>query len=161
MTIRKGKHKSFRLPKFYWNKRVFEWSVFFDSSCLYDLNVYGKAINKLCGVGYLWSIHDDSARIGWRCTEDGKIQLLAYCYVDGERQSSEAKEYVLDELTMWCTRKVRIEVVRFAYLFYVNGVLKEVIDKEHDKKLAYRCNPFFGGEKPAPHDMTINLKQLK
>ncbi len=58
---------------------------------------------------------------------------------------------------------IDLELVRTnkLYKFYVNGILKYVVDKDDRTPLfSFKCHPYFGGNETAPHDITIRLKNI-
>lgn len=146
----------------WWRRSSFAWVVKFTDSCRYDLgNEDQFDTNKLVGIGYLPGHHKDSARFGWRYDIDkGQIEIMAYCYVKGKRVIQSicfceiGKEYVL-----------QLKVLATCYYLDVHR-LGEMpilghawIDQYHNKQLKYQLGSFFGGNQPAPHLMTIELKR--
>jgi hypothetical protein len=159
-----GKHRARPwCPWLWWGKTSFTWIVSFDESCRYDLqNDDQFDTNKLVGIGYLWHHHKNSARFGWRYwTERREIALSAYCYVNGRRVIEHVafceigKEYI-----------VKLKVLAMSYYFEVTepGAGKPAgstfVDHYHEKKLAYRLAPFFGGTSSAPHNIAIKIENV-
>lgn len=53
----------------------------FDQNCLYDISTDDKwDINKLFGFSTSYSHMTQSARVGWRCTDNENIELVTYCH---------------------------------------------------------------------------------
>jgi hypothetical protein len=158
-----GKHRSrpWRCG-IYWRKSSFAWVVKFDESCRYDLgNDDQHDTNKLVGVGYLPHHHKDSARFGWRYVPTlGQIELLAYCYVAGQR--------IIQPLCMCEIGKeyeVKLMTHYYTYIFRVHNPERERIANwsvgfSHKRKLGYRLGLYFGGNRVAPHEMKIQLQKL-
>ena len=160
-----GKHRSrpWR-PALWWNKTTFTWVVKFDESCRYDLgNDDQYDTNKLCGVGYLWHHHRNSARFGWRYnTTTQFIELVAYCYVNGKRVVQPICQCVIG-------RPYRIELRKLAmmYLFTCQDATDwysrlqgtAEVPYDHKKVVGYRLGVFFGGNRVAPHEMKIEIKR--
>lgn len=146
-------------PWFSYNKTVFNKTVCFDNSAAYTPDAEGD-INKLYGV-VLKGIHHSSARFGWRYTDDGMIEMFAYCYVNGERiVRSLCKAELNTEI------KTTLIVTLYDYLFMVDclgdeNVCVAHIPKERDllPKLMFACRPYFGGNATAPHTITITLNK--
>jgi len=108
-------------------------------------------INKLRGFSDCSSHHQtDSARFGWRWM-DGRIDLLAYDYVAGERQSQ-----LLTTTSPGVWIDLRLEAVGATYLFTVNGVTTVMPRGCADSGLVkYDLWPYFGGDEVAPHEVRI------
>jgi len=161
--IPSGKHRA-RPIRFglWWRKNSFTWVVKFTESCRYDLgNEDQFDTNKLCGIGYLPGHHKESARFGWRYWPDmGWVELSAYCYVKGQRVIKNiafceiGKEY-----------RLRLQVLATSYYFdvYEPDQVKAAgivtVEHFHDKKFKYRLGVFFGGNRPAPKEIKIELSK--
>lgn len=161
LTIHKGKHR----PKWWWlrlklwrGKESLRYKVTFDFNCVYDLrNTDQNDINKLFGIGY-FPHHKDSARFGWRYDLGKKLFILsAYCYVHGQRFTQDVAQ---------CSfQPVICEIVKFpdyyeftvsqAENFHLLG--RKTIPYWHKKKWSYALGVFFGGNRPAPQDMSIKI----
>jgi len=167
LTIHKGKHRAWP-PCFgiFLQKRWMERDIVFDNSCRYELPdpLDKEDVNKLFGFGYFPGLHHvDSARFGWNYNADtGKIRLYAYCYVDGNRSFQFICEVPLNV-------KVRLRIAVYInkrYVFSVHdghndwyemGV--QHVPYNHNKNWSYRLGCFFGGNNPAPHDITIKMSK--
>jgi|ERR1044072_2604987 hypothetical protein len=183
-TIPEGKHtaKPFRFG-IWFRKKTFTWKVWFDTSCTYDLNGVDQAdTNKLCGVGYFSKLRiipkkyfnkinffafepmhwTDSARFGWRYdAQKNQIELMAYCYVNGNR--------VIKSICFCDTSeeyRISLTVSGGVYVFkcldssvdYIYGM--SIVNARNFKNLKYRLGVYFGGNQTAPHTMCINLSAL-
>jgi hypothetical protein len=139
----------------------------FDASCVYDLPDSEKTdynhdydINKLYGFATTYNLHNQSARIGWRCLDDKTIQILTYTYNDHVR----IPETVLGTVNVGEEFECAIEDLEtsYAFTFKYNG--KTVVartPKQPDKVLfKFILYPYFGGNFPAPHDMHIYVERL-
>lgn len=178
--IRKGKHNSKPFRFGIWcRKKTFKWVVQFHTSCVYEINGVDQLdTNKLIGVGYLSKLRlikhkyfnrfwfytfqpmqwTDSARFGWRYDlENNKIELLAYCYVNGNR---------IIKPICFCdigaTYELCLIIHNGEYNFIVNEQYKPILGSaivvsRNFKNIKYRLGIFFGGNQPAPHNMYINL----
>jgi len=163
-TIPTGKHRArpFRFG-LWWRRTHFSWVVKFDESCRYNLgNEDQLDVNKLVGIGYLWSHHKDSARFGWsyNLMADG-IDLWAYCYVSGRREIKHicfceiGKEYhIVLNASSICYHL-------HAYERYSTTCLGMVtIGHNHNKNLQYRLGLYFGGNQKAPHQMKVKIEKI-
>lgn len=137
--------------------------VYFDNSCKYS--IAGQDMddtNKVFGIGYFWSHKKNSARFGWRynpATE--KIKLSAYCYDNGARTITD-----LCEVAFFHRYRLKLTVSEVAYHFEVTDSHNDwyrigsiSVAKTHNKKWSYRLGLFFGGNKPAPQKMHIEIKK--
>jgi hypothetical protein len=116
--------------------------------------------NKLFGVSFTLNPHKESARVGWYYnSEINKFILVAYCYVNSRR----IVEF-LGEFNMFDMPNVRIDFKKGGYVFTVKELLKDDtvrglvrISKWHRKTIGYKLGVYFGGNNPAPHDITLKL----
>lgn len=139
---------------------MFTRKVVFANNCRYSLPGDDQAdTNKLFGVGYLPGHHKDSARFGWRYLPDsGKMEIMAYCYADGKR--------IIEDVA-FCevgrAYRLKLNITATEYMFSVfdltggasNLIGQTIVARRHSKKLQYGLWPYFGGNYPAPHYMTI------
>jgi hypothetical protein len=156
-TIPKGKHRCKPLRLGFWFGRdTFRWKVKFAPSCKYDLKSVDQFdINKLVGVGFLPTHHKDSARFGWKYnTKTDLIELFAYCYIDGKRQS----KYICD-IVSGSDISVSLQIMPSAYIFQA-GLTMVTIKHHHQKRFCYRLGAYFGGNETAPHEMKINITPI-
>lgn len=141
---------------FWWGRDRFRWAVTFSESCRYDLKTADQLdVNKLCGIGYLPGHHKESARFGWRYNKEmDKIELFAYCYVNGERITR-----FLEWIRIGEKRIISLDVNYASYVFN-SGERMLSISFSHRKKFQYFLRPYFGGNIPALNDLTIELKPI-
>lgn len=172
VTIHKGKHRAWP-PCFgiFFKKRWMERDFVFDNSCRYELPdpLDKEDVNKLFGFGYFPGFHHiDSARFGWNYNPaSDKIRLYAYCYVDGKKAFGDYQFKLICEVPLHTKVRLNINVyVSKRYVFTVHdghnswyemGSLD--VPFNHDKKWSYRLGCFFGGNNPAPHDITIKISK--
>jgi hypothetical protein len=157
-TIKKGRHscnKFFRFVPFFYD--TLSYDVCFTESCLYNIEDNDKYdINKLFGFSRGWH-HKNSARFGWNCI-DGKINIYAYCYVDGERKYKE-----VCSVNILTNYQMSINDFGSFYLFsvYSNRNINEVIiEKNKTTSFGYKLYPYFGGNKKSPQKIKILMKEL-
>lgn len=162
---KQGKH---RARPFYWLKWwplvktpvALTYALTFESSNKYRLPVADQDdVNKLFGIS-LGRVHMNSARFGWKYVpETGMFHLYGYYYRNGVRdfqficECSPYRKYYL-------TLKVRPYNYSFE-VSYPNGFKRLlIVDRYDKKKWGWILGPFFGGNRPAPNTMTINLEKL-
>jgi len=164
-THKKGTH---RARPFYWLKWwplaktpvALTRSVTFESSNKYMLPVEDQAdVNKLFGVAF-GRVHMNSARFGWRYVPDtNKFHLYGYYYRNGVRDFQficECSPY----------RKYQLSVIAsteyFVFVVSTPGQPMHTLKVERydKKKWGWLLGPFFGGNRPAPHTMKINLEKV-
>jgi len=163
--IPKGQHYAWP-PSFglFYDKQRMEKVVEFDITAKYDFgNADNNDVNKLFGWGYLKGLHHiDSVRFGWNWNQQiGKVDLFAYCYINGLR-------IMIPICTIQTNYKYLLQIDKIGkkYLFsvldagmqYRNYGSIEVMFT-HNKKISYRLGCFFGGNNPAPHDITIKISR--
>lgn len=136
--------------------------VCFEPSCRYTPDAEGD-INKLFGIGFLpGGHHKESARFGWRYSpEKDRIELFTYCYFKGRRKFKH-----LADLTIFKSYILSIQFLRFAYYFKVldehgkHFYADSTEPYTHEKKWGYKLGPYFGGDLPSPHAMTIQIRKV-
>lgn len=161
--IKKGSHRAF--PPSLWlyhNKTEFIWKVKFNSSAVYDIGDDQLDINKLCGIGYFPSHHTDSARFGWRY-RDNKIELLTYCYDKGKNINLNSNEKLVAKINLNVEYTLKLNIISDTYYFEVWDDIQKIgyaeVPKTHIKKWGYKLGLFFGGNQPAPHDITVSISK--
>jgi len=160
-VIRQGSHRALPLSfGIYFGKKVMSRKVTFHEDCRYDLQGEDqKDWNKLFGIGYLWSIHKDSARFGWRYNKDkDRIELSAYAYVNGER----IMEYIGD-VEIGIEAELSLTIFSDSYNFYFEQQEYSdlvTIHKASNKFISYKCGLYFGGNQTAPHAMSVTINKI-
>lgn len=164
-TIKKGKHyptptqtqKVFIAPK----RIILDYKVSFGSDCAYSLpgdDMYD--VNKLFGVSF-GHHHQNSERFGWRYNEKLRMmELLKYSYIDGVRYVKSLQFVYLNQINHLSLEiYVRLNVIDVCYL--INNELVYIYERPKPRKflstLSYTLGLYFGGNRTAPHNMTINL----
>jgi hypothetical protein len=159
--IKKGRHRAwpFVLGLFF-NRQTVRRTVTFGEGCRYWIEGPDMLdTNKLFGLGYFWSHHTDSARFGWRYDNAQSIVLVAYCYVNGERIIKDlAKVPLFTAIT--CALYVQKEFYVFDVLINGTPIWNEVVKKYHLKKWSFPLGLYFGGNKPAPQTMQVEIKKV-
>ncbi len=154
-TIKKGKHDS-GLHFGITFKNKIEILAKFDANCLYDLGTNDNYdINKLFGFSTEYNHQKQSARIGWRCLDGENIEILTYTYNNSVRTT----ETVLGRVKPGQEFECSIEDIETDYIYFFkgNGYTVKVRDaKQKDTVLfKYLLYPYFGGNIPAPNNMTM------
>jgi hypothetical protein len=161
--IPQGKHraKPFRFW-IWWGRTVFKREVTVYDNCRYEFDTADQLdINKLFGVGYLPHHHKNSARFGWRYWPGkDQIELLAYCYVDGQRVVKH-----IGYCSIGIAYRIELYISKYQYLFILDDFTGKPVglaEVPHDNKrrFKYRLGCYFGGNRTAPVDMTIQIKKL-
>lgn len=164
-THKKGTH---RARPFYWLRWwplvktpvALTRAITFDSSNKYMLPVDDQAdVNKLFGVAF-GRVHMNSARFGWRYVpETNMFHLYGYYYRNGVRDFQficECNPYRKYNLTL------KVSPYTLSFEVYNPGGYRRllVVDRYDNKKWGWLLGPFFGGNRPAPHTMKINLEKV-
>lgn len=168
-VIKKGKHRP-RLPHI---GLVFKGEVCYEykflPSCMYvrgDNDQYD--INKLHGIGYFPHHHRNSARSGWRWSEErGCVEFFAYCYVNRKRVA----QFICD-VNIGDYIRVSIKSSIGTYLFivtnYTSGRRDEILINsfKENTNFGYRLGIYVGGgdvigkDDVALHDMEIMYSKV-
>lgn len=151
--IKKGDHYSQKKFKFWWNRRSFKWAIKFDDSCKYYFNDSDEYdINKLIGIGWLPQLHVDSVRFGWTYNNiTDKVDIFSYCYIKSTRYMDFITSIKIGEIY-----NLSIDINKDAYILTANNISVS-INHTNNKKIQYLLRPYFGGNKPAPNDITITV----
>lgn len=137
----------------------------FDSSCVYDLKDkhgydHNYDINKLFGFSTTYNHHNQSGRVGWRCLDNKTIQLVTYTYNNHHR----LPESILGTVNVGDEFECSIEDIETDYIYTLKYNGETVVTrtpKQPDKVLfKYLLWPYFGGNNPAPHKMTIYIERM-
>lgn len=136
------------------------FQAIFDESAIYKSKIEENQwdINKLLGFADCNSHHhENSARFGWRWLNDS-LEIMAYCYADGERITEKVGNLELNEPGYF-----QIQLTEDTYLFTLNTLPTVNIIRENicQQGSYYMLWPYFGGDEVAPHDIKIKLKVNK
>ncbi len=162
--IEKGRHFTAEVPyRLLFGKKVLRYQMRFDTT--FRCNVPQRdryAINKVFGIGFLH--HKlNSARLGWVFNPDTeRLELWAYCYVNTRRRFKKLTEVEWNKLYD-CALAMDYEAKTVTYqLREPNGhLIQHTVDYHWLPPIQYRLRPFFGGTKPASHDIVFRLKEVK
>ena len=170
IVIKKGKHRSgLKLPKLFWKDSLTKSVMFCKGSLVFPHHLQVASyehlpINKLFGFS-LGGHHQrkNSVRIGWNTLQSGHIGLYAYCYVDGVRRWNLIDKVMLHEwveisIKMISKTLIQIDVVKTEGIGGKTSHFVNLTSDKYNRWFSYRLFEYFGGEKPAPHDITIKLR---
>jgi hypothetical protein len=136
---------------------TFKFKCKFDKSAQYKTqNPENQAdINKLYGFSDCYSSHqENSARFGWRWYQN-KLEIHAYCYVNGERVSEFISAIEPEKIYAY-----EIERTDKSYIFKLGSVIKEIKRGCQGQSLGYKLYPFFGGDETAPQKIKILIEDI-
>jgi hypothetical protein len=152
--IKEGKHHCSHLIKAT-DEEILDFDAVFNESARYYIggDYEQSNINKLlgftdCGPG----VHDNSARFGWRWFND-RLEILAYCYIEGVRHEEFLTTVEFNE-----ENNYKLYIQDDKYVFQVNGHVASIQRSCTGSRKKYYLYPYFGGQKPAPHDIEIKIR---
>ena len=133
-------------------------TAIFDESAMYMLDVTSDQadINKLVGFSDCHQDHqNESARIGWRWYED-ELQILAYTYREGQLHFE-----LMGSVPINQEIDLQIRIDGDTYQYSGTGLTSVTMDRTPNCETGenYWLWPYFGGDQPAPHVVTIKLKR--
>ncbi|MCC2547736.1 hypothetical protein LJY25_14870 [Hymenobacter sp. BT175] len=173
LTIKKGRHQDTR-PFSSWphfGRKSMAWQVTFARDCEYQLPAYNREdVNKLFGLSFgLFAVHKNSARFGWRWNPGNeRIELLAYCYIDGKRNWNERLAFpVVAQIRIGETVECRLGIHANGFYYFTvrdtdgKSLGMHLTDKLPDlPRYGLTHSLYFGGALPAPHDMHVTMSKL-
>lgn len=113
-------------------------------------------INKLYGASDCATDHQkNSARFGWRWYQNA-LEIWAYTYANGKRKFALVGTVPLNSMNTY-----EILFTDTNYIFKLNNT--EVSLPRHciSKTQGYKLYPYFGGDEVAPHEITIEIQDVK
>jgi hypothetical protein len=146
-------------------------AVTFDASCVYDSAPYNSQdVNKLFGLSFgFGGVHHNSARFGWRYSMADKcIELLAYCYIEGQRNWDEQMRFpVVAQVQPGQKVHCRLGLhTQGMFFFTVRDEAEKVLGMELSVKapalphFGLTHGLYFGGSMAAPHTMAVQIDRL-
>ena len=157
-TIKKGSHYSnLKFPKLLFSATKIVEKITFNENCRYDLKSEDQLdVNKLLGIGYLPTHHHNSARFGWRYDNTKEqIEILAYWYKDKTRFIESMAFIDINK-----TYTYSIEINKDTHNLILSDANKEIASFKIELSsnfIGYYLKPYFGGNRTAPHLMTITF----
>ena len=128
----------------------------FDSSCIYTTTDPPNQddINKLFGFSDCNTQHlENSARIGWRWSKDS-LRIFGFVHNNGNMIYKEITTAAIKE-NITCT----ITCEEGNYRFIAKGKSITLPRNCSGNYSRYKLYPYFGGNEPAPHNVTIKLTE--
>lgn len=130
----------------------------FDRSAIYNLGDDDQYdINKLFGFSDCNSHHQtNSARFGWTYNlKTEMVDIYAYVYSNGDRKIKKLGAARIGE-----TKQYVLAVSEGHFQFSFDNTVEEFErGASCSTGLYYMLYPYFGGNRPAPHDITIAIKE--
>lgn len=163
IKIRQGRHFTDEFSyRVMFHKKELRYQLRFDTT--FRCNVPQRdryAINKVFGIGFLH--HKlNSARLGWVFNPDTeRLELWAYCYVNTRRRFKKLTEVTWDGLYD-CSLAVDYEqkTVTYRLIEPTGNRIEYEVRYDWLPAIQYRLRPFFGGTKPASHDINFRLREI-
>ena len=150
--IPKGWHYS--LPK--WPrlalKENYTWFVKFNNSCKYDIGIEQMDWNKLIGVSNTLNPREDSVRFVWRYVHPIDMFEIGVYVEKNKKWTVEHIAFIKK-----CAR-LNMNFYKTLVEVFVNDKMK-IVDFGK-KRISFISNPYFGGNIPAPHSMTLKINNL-
>ena len=152
--ILKGWHFSILwFPRIYIDKQDYNWTVQFDESCKYDHGTPDQLDwNKLVGISNHLNPRKNSFRFVWRYNVFlDMFQIGTYLEKDGvftARAFYNVKSDVPVNLKLKCYYTYAV--------VEINDITQQTVDFQKEY-VTLRLNPYFGGNKTAPHKMSLRL----
>jgi hypothetical protein len=156
-SIRKGEHFSNRRHVELLQYTTLSFEAKFDESAEYIIEKgFQDSKNKLLGFSDCNSSHhENSARFAWQWLNN-RIEIFAYCYVNGQRVESFLGTVEKGEVAQY-----EIRISDSSYTFIFKDQKTEIERKNACNTGAYFILwPYFGGQIPAPHDVNIYLRRF-
>lgn len=156
-VVQKGEH--YASPRLVQSlqSNTLDFRATFNESAIYEFEdkSFQDSKNKLLGFSDCNSLHhDNSARFAWQWY-NGRLEIFAYCYVNGER-----KEEFLGIVKLNEENRYKLKVMDGNYIFQLNN--QEPVHMERaetcDRGMYYMLWPYFGGTLSAPHDISISIQ---
>jgi hypothetical protein len=156
-TIQEGQHFCTPNPFVTTIDSQLNFIAVFDSSCIYTTTdpVNQDDINKLFGFSDCNTQHvENSARLGWRWSKDS-LRLFGFVHNNGNMIYKEIT-------TVEIKGNINCNIVceEESYRFTVNGKSITLPRNCSGNFNRYKLYPYFGGNEPAPHNVTIKLTEL-
>lgn len=171
-TIKKNRHTStpfsFKLFSLLKPKEIVFNVEFFNNTKYSFEDIDQKDINKLFGIGFFPHHHFNSARFGWRYNlEKDKIEILSYTYSNKKRiiPKVNEEEVVLADLEFNTEYFLKIKIENCSYTYSVYKGTRQIgtmirVERGTRRFMGYFLQPYFGGQKKAPHEMNIKLIRI-
>lgn len=166
-----GSHYStIQFPSFlFWNNITKTKVVKFSDTCMYDDEGKSGQINKLFGFSQGFPHQANYLLIGWRSRKDlGGIELLPYMHFNYEKiyyqkapqyfiPEEVATPFIINDFNKSTTITISTKDPKY-YTFTAGSKVWHVLRGNKPWfPIGYTLKPYFGGQKPAPHEMYIDM----
>jgi len=156
-VTRKGEHYAHPRMVESLQSLTLTFDAMFNETAIYDLGdpALQSNKNKLLGFSDCNSLHHkNSARFAWQWFND-RLEIYAYCYVDGTRVEQFVGIVELNEFNRY-----RISIRDDRYIFKLNNDPPVCIKRGNtcQRGVYYMLWPYFGGHIAAPHDIQIFIR---
>lgn len=158
-TIKEGEHYSSSHYPEMLQQNTLAFQATFGESAVYNFSDAALQTNKNKLLGFSdcnARHHENSARFAWQWFND-RLEIFAYCYVDGIRVES-----FIGPVSLHIPASYRIELREDSYVFSLNDFSPVSIKRGNvcQRGMYYLLWPYFGGSTSAPHDITIKIKRI-
>lgn len=138
-------------------KLVFEAK--FNESAIYDFGDLAAQSNKNKLMGFCDSNslpHENSARFAWQWFNN-RLEIYGYCYVNSNRQEQFIGVVPLNQYNHF-----ELEPRGDQYIFRLNNAEPIAMNRGQVNHTGFyfKLWPYFGGDRPAPHDVAIAIKTI-
>ncbi|MGE0590248.1 MAG: hypothetical protein AB7O48_16835 [Cyclobacteriaceae bacterium] len=156
-VTRKGDHYAYPRVVESLQSRTLAFDAMFNETAIYDFGdlALQSNKNKLFGFSDCNSLHhQNSARFAWQWFNE-RLEIYAYCYVNGERIEEFVGVVALNEFNHY-----QIEISEDHYTFILNNETPVYIKRGNtcERGVYYMLWPYFGGHIPAPHDVQVFIR---
>ena len=157
VTIKKGSNHSsgLSLGGLHSGRTSMSFNVKFDSNCLVlpGRDDCDGDTNKLFGFSY--GLHQkNSIRVGWRPV-NGRIRLVAYMYENGKLTM---KGFGWANVNEFCSISIKHDPDIGRVIFDADNQIYATYWNGCAPSIGYNLKPYYGGNCPAPVDMTIVME---
>lgn len=154
MLIKKNTHRSGLNFDFVRKNRGLVYDVTFTESCKYNTWREDTSVHKIFGIGFLPYHRWRSIRFGWTYHGGDLVLVHSYIYDNGRRTIEPMVWVPIGSSTSMSI----IPGPDGGYTMRAAHVVKHI---DIRPKWGYKLWPYFGGQNVAPHDIKINLENIK
>jgi len=157
MKIKKGRHSYFHIPMLNFGSSVSK-TFTFNSPIEHDLGYPDQLDwNKLFGVAFIPTKHTNSYRIAWRYVPTTKqIELGAYYYQKGVLYKDLSLGFISTNTPYKGVISYSNGTVTFS-IYRDNVPFSSLSVQGKWQFIGWKLYPYFGGNKPAPIDISIKI----
>lgn len=143
------------LPRFFYRKKTFLWTSELSENCVYvmDKNAM-KSWHKLVGVSNHMNPRKESIRFVWKWDlELQKFRIAVFI-----ERNYEFRKTVTELDLVSSNEPINMKLHFDGENVFVTVNKNEIKLPYKISNFGFRLNPYFGGQKTAPHLMTLKLK---